>query len=154
MPMSVTALLDKMRAALRHERRLRGFALVVNNDMAGNLTIVGDESALLIALSNALMGLLAMLEGISDARISVSASSAQGDQVAVVISQNSVSVPDIWIERAFDGTWTDRPGGRAATIGLLSVRAIAESHGGHAAVEPAGRGCRIVLSIPQLVTHH
>jgi hypothetical protein len=151
-PVSVATLLDKTSAAFSHERKLRGFALVTNHDASDALTVVGDEPTLLVAISNAVLALLATLEGVPDARIVISASSGQTDRLTIAISQNAVAVSDMWIARAFDATWTTRPGGHPAVLALLSIQAVAEAHGGHAAVDSAGRGGRIVLSLPQLST--
>lgn len=150
-PVSVASLLDKTNAAFSDERKLRGFSLVTNHDVGDALTVVGDETTLLIALSNAVIALLATLEGVSDARIVISAS-GQGDRLTLAVSQNAVAVSDAWIARAFDPSWTTRPGGNPALLSLLSIQAVAEAHGGHAVVDSAGRGGRIVLSLPQVST--
>ena len=148
-PVSITSLLEKTSAAFSHERKLRGFTLVTNHDTADALTIVGDETALLIALSNAVTALLATLDGVPEARIVISAA-GQADRLTLAVSQNAVAVSDVWLARAFDPSWTARPGGNPALLSLLSIQAVAEAHGGHAAVDAAGRGGRIVLSLPQL----
>jgi hypothetical protein len=58
-----------------------------------------------------------------------------------------VAAPEVWLRRAFDHQWIDRPGGVPAAISMLAVRTVAEAHGGTATVS-AGRGTRISILMP------
>ena len=50
--------------------------------------------------------------------------------------------------RAFDPTWTARPGEALALVGMVAAKVAAEAHGGNATVVGHGRGSRIALTIP------
>jgi hypothetical protein len=53
----------------------------------------------------------------------------------------------VWLRRAFDHQWNDRPGGVPAAISMLAVRTVAEAHGGTATVG-GGRGTRVSILMP------
>ena len=67
------------------------------------------------------------------------------------MSQNAVAVPDIWFARAFDETWTDRPGGAPALVSMLAVKRTADLLGGRVVVKRHGRGTAISIGIPMQV---
>ena len=50
----------------------------------------------------------------------------------VDVSQDEVTVSGQVVERLFDPTWTDRPGGWFTDVAAATFRAVAERFGGHA----------------------
>ena len=69
-------------------------------------------------------------------------------QLTLVASQDHVLPAAVWIERAFDGEWHERPGGTPAVLAMLSLQHAARAHGGDAAATLSPRGSRISLTIP------
>ena len=62
-----------------------------------------------------------------------------GELRVVEVTQDEASLPAGARARFFDSTWTDRPGGWTAAIGAAVARAVAQHHGGEAALVPAGK---------------
>jgi ParB-like chromosome segregation protein Spo0J len=112
--------------------------------------VAGDEQQLLLGIESAIRATFAVLEGAAAARVTVSVSAEQAARVSIAVAQNSAVAPPQWAARAFDPSWMPRPGGVMTLAGMLAVQQVAESHGGQASVEAAGRGTRIVMSLPLL----
>ena len=68
--------------------------------------------------------------------------------MTIELGQAASAAPDGWSSRAFDPTWTERPGGGVAALAMLSVRAIADLHKGRATASSAGRGTRVSFTVP------
>jgi hypothetical protein len=81
----------------------------------------------------------------------VSAAGDAGNGVTFTVSQPSVTPPPIWQARAFDATWTDRPGGVPALLWMLALQETAQAHGGTVRVERSDRGTTIGFSLPTSV---
>ena len=103
------------------------------------------------AVSWALLSSVALVTGITDARLTVSAASDAVSGVTFTVSQASVTPPPIWQARAFDASWTDRPGGVPALLWMLALQETAHAHGGNVRVERPDRGTTIALSLPASV---
>jgi hypothetical protein len=80
--------------------------------------------------------------------LTVSAGSDQGSGVAFAVTQPSVTPPAMWQTRAFDPTWTDRPGGVPALVWMLALQETVRDHGGTVRVERSDRGTTIRFSLP------
>ncbi|NOT26926.1 MAG: hypothetical protein HOP16_12575 [Acidobacteria bacterium] len=144
---SVSGILDKVILGVQPERRVRALTIDARSALPYGAVVVGDEQMVTGAISCALLATLAVVRTVPDARVTISASSDPTTGVAFTVSQPSVTPPSIWQARAFDPTWTDRPGGVSALLWMLALQETAQAHGGTARVERSDRGTTIGLSL-------
>jgi ParB-like nuclease family protein len=144
---SVVALLGRLEQAFLPERQLRSVIFETSSSVPAGSFIAGDEKLLAGALASAVLSTLAWLDGMKEARLALTASLEPSGHVTFTVSQETVAAPEVWLRRAFDHQWTDRPGGLTAAVSMLAVRTVAEAHGGTATVG-AGRGTRISILMP------
>ncbi len=145
---SVLGVLDRVDHGFLPERQVRAIRCDTRSSVPHGSFIAADEQMLTAAVSCAVLTTLSLVEGTKDARLTIAAALEPAGQVTFSVSQESVVVPELWLRRAFDDHWVERPGGVPATIWMLAIRATAEAHGGTAMMGPAARGTRITLAIP------
>lgn len=153
LPMARTALpilgvLDRVQQGFQPERRVRSLAIDTQPDVPHGAVMAGDEQMLVGALACAVLATLALLEGVQDARLTVSARAESNGHITFGVAQDIMTMPGNWCARAFDPQWTDRTGGVPALVSMLAIQRVAEAHGGTALVTSPGRGTSIVLSVP------
>ena len=144
---SVLAMIGRLEQAFQPERQLRSVFFDTSSTVPQGSVIGGDEKLLAGALASATLSTLSWLDGVRDARVSVTAALEPVGHVTFMVSQETVAAPEVWLRRAFDHQWVDRPGGLPAAISMLAVRTVAEAHGGTATAS-AGRGTRVSLVVP------
>ena len=144
---SVLAMIGRLEQAFLPERQLRSLVFDTSSTVPQGSFIAGDEKLLAGALASATLSTLSWLDGIKDARLTIAASLEPVGHVTFTVAQQTVVAPEIWVRRAFDYQWIDRPGGLPAAIAMLAVRTVAEAHGGTATVA-TGRGTRISVLMP------
>jgi hypothetical protein len=149
--MSAAAVIDSVAQGFAPERQLRGLEVETTTNLPYGPTIVGDERLLTGAVSSALFATVSLLENVAGAKVSLAATADTAGGIAFTVSQNAVAVPDIWFARAFDETWTDRPGGAPALVSMLAVKRTADLLGGRVVVKRHGRGTAISIGIPMQV---
>jgi len=144
----VGALIDRVVQGFAAERHIQHVEFVPQVDLPTGHVVIGDERLLAAALSGAAIATMALLEGLSSSRIAMVAGLTASRQLTLVVSQDHVLPPAAWIDRAFDATWRERPGGAATTMAMTSLRRAARMHGGDASVTLSPRGSRVALTIP------
>ena len=144
---SILGLLDQVVQSFLPERRVRSVSIDSQSDVAHGSMMAGDERLLAGALSSAVLATLALLDGIPQARVVVSAS-AEGRRITFAVTQDQMTPPPSWRARAFDAQWTDRTGGVPALVAMLAVQETARVHGGTAFVATTGHGTRIAFTVP------
>ena len=144
---SVVALIGRLEQAFLPERQLRSVVFETSSSVPRGSFIAGDEKLLTGAIASAMLSTLSWLDGVKDARLAMTAALEPVGHVTFTVSQETVAAPDVWLRRAFDHQWIDRPGGVPAAISMLAVRTVAEAHGGTATVG-GGRGTRISILMP------
>jgi light-regulated signal transduction histidine kinase (bacteriophytochrome) len=130
------------------ERRLRGLSIDTEITVADARTLHGDAELLRYGLSSLLLATIALLDGVSRARILLAAN-APDTRLVVAVSQDRIGVEDPSL---------DRPGPvdarlASATLSILALRRIAESHDGRVSVVSAGGGARVSLDLPLDAAH-
>jgi len=140
----VTMVVDRAES----ERRLRGCTLHTECDIPESLLVAGAPAALQTALAGMLLASFAAAEGRPGAQIALAASLDATRQIAFTVSTVGMTWPPEGESRAFDPTWTDRPGGVAACVWLLAARTIAEAHGGRVEVSVTPRGIVLKMVMP------
>jgi signal transduction histidine kinase len=128
------------------ERRLRAADVVVSYEGVRDAAVRGDEELLGSAVA-ALVMATAGLIGERGGPASLTASTRQ-DRVYFAVSQTSLSVPDLWVERTFESPWP----AAASPLGNLSLmqaaKRIAELHGGQASASSNGEGTTFTIALP------
>ena len=153
-PVPIRGLIDRVVKELVPEQRLRGFELEPEIDVPDGTVVIGDEGLLVAAVSGAVLATLPIIEGRDNAgvrvalRVEAGAQTGANQTVTIELGQTTAGAPDGWASRAFDPAWAERPGGGAAALAMLAVRAIAELHQGRATASTAGRGTRISITVP------
>ena len=144
----VGSLIDKVVQGFAAERRTRHVEFVPQVDLPPGHIVIADERLLAAALSGAAIATMALLDGLGSSRIAMVAGLTAARQLTLVVSQDHLLPPPVWIERAFDATWRERPGGAASTLAMTSLQRAARMHGGDATVTLSPRGSRVALTIP------
>jgi ParB-like chromosome segregation protein Spo0J len=147
-PMSAASVIDQVAQAFAPEKQLRGLEIETTSNLPYGPTIVGDEGLLTRAVSCALFATVSVLENVTGAKVSLGAAADAVGGIAFTVSQNAIAVPDAWFSRAFDETWTDRPGGIPALVSMLAVQRAADILGGRVVAKRHGRGTVISISVP------
>ncbi len=130
------------------ERRLRSLQMESTVMVPPEVVVAGDERLLVGAMSSAVLVTIGLVDGVPGARIAVTATAPRSKQVALTVTQQTVAVPESWFVRAYDESWTGRPGGTGALLALLAVRETAALHGGHVALSNADPGTTITITLP------
>lgn len=113
------------------------------------LTITGDETKLMWAVSNLLSNALRYTPG--EGRVTIEAI-PQPSSVRVEVSDTGPGIPTAQRERIFERFAQAADSGEigSAGLGLAIVRDIVQAHGGRIQVESAvGQGSRFVLELPR-----
>jgi hypothetical protein len=147
MPVAILGVLDQVVQGFMPERRIRAVAVDSQSTLTHGSFMAGDERMLAGALSGAVLATLALLDGVQNARVVISAA-LDGHELTFAVSQDLVAAAPLWHSRAFDAQWTDRPGGVPALVCMLAVEETARAHGGSASAGTLGRGTTVSLSLP------
>ena len=145
-------LVDEVLSVFALQRRLLGVDLSVETDDPP-ATLRADDRLMALAVGGAVGAVLALLqehdaEG-SSLRLRLTAAASPPSALILDVAQDAVVLPRPALDRFFDQTWVDHPGGYAAAVGLSAARRVAELHQGQLDVAwgEAG-GCRLTLVIP------
>jgi hypothetical protein len=128
------------------ERRLRGLSIDTELAVADARALHADLDLLVYGLSSLLLATIALLDGVTGARIVLTASTAD-ERLVIALSQDRMGI---------DEPAVDRPGAfapvdarlAAAHLSILALRRIAESQDGRVSVLRAGTGARVSLDLP------
>ena len=151
--LSVRTALEQALAALGPERRLSGAQAALDAGDGAHTASV-DPDIFGTALAGALGGMLALVQQATRPALDLRLTTAPArGLVTLEVSQALVTLPAWALDRFFDRTWTDRPGGYQAAVELAAARAVARMHGGAAEVQGIDRGgCRLTVSVPVLAS--
>jgi hypothetical protein len=145
-PVQVAALLGQIREGFAAESRLAGFALHLRaSDWGAEISV--DQPAFVAALSGAIVATLGLAKegGIADVRLTLVA--GPGDLQTVEVSQDDAELMQSSVQRFFDPTWAERPGGWVAGLGAATARAVVQQNGGEAlCLAGDGRGSTLRLT--------
>lgn len=130
------------------ERRLRGYALHIENEIPESLVIAGDPSILGAALSGLLLATCAVADDRPGARIALTGSVDATREIEFAVSEVGTGVSTSWESRAFDPTWSDRPGRIPAAVWMMAARKVSESYGGRVTVSVTSRGATAKMIMP------
>jgi hypothetical protein len=145
---AVGGLFERVLEETEAECRLRDMRPTTQIEGPPDLTIKADVDELVLALSVLLRATLTMVAGAPAIRVAcVTTATAEGG-VRFTVEQHTVVPPAQWVERAFDASWTDRPGGEAERVSLLAAARIAHRHDGSTGAVRLPRGAALSLTLP------
>jgi ParB-like chromosome segregation protein Spo0J len=135
----VLGLLERVRESLEQEYRACGLERAVQITADRDLVLQGSEELLRTAICSAVAALSAAASPTEPRRFEISgaAAAAAGGSVVIEIREPGFSIPQRWVERAFDEAWPVADGGTALLL-LQAARQIASSHSGSLAIHTSG----------------
>jgi hypothetical protein len=133
----IGAVLAQLRDRVSAECRLVGLALQVATD--DQTPVAMDDATLLLGLTGAVLALAAVAAPGEGGTIRVQPVVSAGELQAIEIVEDAVPLSGSGLQRFFDPSWTDRPGGWLAAMGASTARAAAERLGGTASVAALDR---------------
>ena len=131
-----------------HECRLAGLGLHVEHEIPESLVVAGEQDVLHTALSGLVLASTALAEGRPRVKLALTACVDPNREVTLSVSTSGVPPPPLWESRAFDATWTDRPGGNAVLVWLQAARAIIEGYGGRVKGVASAQGATLRVTMP------
>jgi hypothetical protein len=142
----IGALLAQLRDRVSAECRLVGLTLQVATDDQTPVTI--DDALLLVGMTGAVLALTGVAAPGDGGTIRVQPIVSGGELQAIEITEDAAPLTGSALQRFFDPSWTDRPGGWLAAMGASTARAAAERLGGTASVAALDRrGATIKLVV-------
>jgi hypothetical protein len=145
---AVSSAIDQVRKAFAPEFRLAGVALHATFAEGAGADSV-DEQVLGVGLAGAIVALLPIVD-LTDRPVIQIRTARLPSSTVIEVSCGNVSMSRDWVRRAFDESWTDRPGGWQALLGAAAVKAAAERLGGEVIlILPAQGGVALKIQIPR-----
>jgi signal transduction histidine kinase len=144
----VRGLIDRAMQMTLAERRLRATEVHVIADGVRDAAVRGDEELLASALAGLVMATVGLI-GEKGGPTTLSASVKDG-RVTFAVSQESLSVPESWVDRTFEAAWPIANTATGTLALMQSARRIAELHAGSVLAASIESGTRFNLSLPVL----
>jgi ParB family chromosome partitioning protein len=144
----VRSIIDRAMQMTLAERRLRATEVQVIADGVRDAAVRGDEELLASALAGLVMatvGLVGEKGGATTLRASV-----KDGRVTFAVAQESLSVPESWVERTFDAAWPIANAATGTLALMQSARRIAELHAGSVSASSIESGTSFALTLPAL----
>ncbi len=126
----VGTILSDIQDRFAAECRLSGVRLEAQASDWGSASC--DRSALVTAIGAGIFATLALAGEVEGLQLRVTLVAADGEVQQVDVSQDDVTLGGAVVDRFFDPTWTDRPGGWLTDVAAATFRAVAERFGGQA----------------------
>lgn len=135
---------ERTLALVRTQARRQRVALEV--EVPADLAVWGNETGLQQILTNLVLNALQAQPDGGEIRIRAA---AEGDRVALTVSDAGPGIPPEHLGRVLDPFFTTKPIGEGTGLGLSIVHGIVEQFGGETVVEsPAGSGATVTLRLP------
>jgi ParB/RepB/Spo0J family partition protein len=144
----VRSLIDRAMQMTLAERRLRATEVHVLADGVRDAAVRGDEELLASALAGLLMATVGLI-GEKGGPTTLSASVKDG-RVTLAVAQESLSVPESWVERTFETAWPIANTATGTLALMQSARRIAELHAGSVLATSIESGTSFNLTLPVL----
>jgi len=142
----VRAIIDRAMQLTLAERRLRATDVRVAADGVRDAAVRGDEELLASALAGLVMATVGFV-GEKGGATSLTASVKDG-RLTLTVAQDSLSVPESWVERTFDTAWPLATMATGTLALMQSARRIAELHGGTASAASIESGTSFTITLP------
>ncbi len=120
--LDLSGLLERFAASTEQQWQTSGGQLSIDDQSAGQASMIGREDAILGLLGNLLEN--AIQQGAGRVHITLSAD----DEIALDVADDGQGIPDELMQRIFDPFFTTRSGGTG--LGLAVVQNLVLNHGG------------------------
>jgi ParB/RepB/Spo0J family partition protein len=144
----VRTIIDRAMQITLAERRLRATEVQVLADGVRDAAVRGDEELLASALAGLVMATVSLV-GEKGGPTTLTVSVKDG-RATFAVSQESLSVPESWVERTFDAAWPIANTATGTLALMQSARRIAELHAGAASATSIESGTSFTLTLPAL----
>ena len=144
----VRAVIDRAMQVTLAERRLRATDVQVVADGVRDAAVRGDEELLASALAGLVMATVSLV-GEKGGPTTITVSVKDG-RATFAVAQESLSVPESWVERTFDAAWPIASAATGTLALMQSARRIAELHAGTVSATSIESGTSFNLSLPAL----
>ncbi|HEV8397238.1 MAG TPA: ParB N-terminal domain-containing protein [Vicinamibacterales bacterium] len=144
----VRTVIDRAMQITLAERRLRATEVLVLADGVRDAAVRGDEELLASALAGLMMATVGLI-GEKGGPTTLSASVKDG-RVTFAVAQESLSVPESWVERSFETAWPIANAATGTLALMQSARRIAELHAGAVSAASIESGTSFNLTLPAL----
>jgi len=144
---STTAVLQRVVQATESERRLRGIALTSRSSVA-DATCAGDETLLVNTLLVLLLTTFAAIEGVQNARVTLSVTINDSGEIGLAVSQDHVTAPPAWLARNGSDPLTADAGQTLPAIALGAAHRLASHWRGRFAVATGEHASVLTIWLP------
>jgi hypothetical protein len=146
-PTLIASVLEQVRQRFAPESRLSGIELKLNI-LDWNACADVDEEAIVCGVTGAVIAEAGLVGEVEAAEIMLVARASAGKALSIDIVQETATVSPAASVRFLDSTWSDRPGGWPAAIGIGAARTVAQRHGGDVVYLPRDdRGGTVRLTL-------
>jgi ParB/RepB/Spo0J family partition protein len=143
---TVRTVIDRAMQLTLPERRLRATDVQVLADGVRDASVRGDEELLASALAGLVMATVGLVG--EKGGPTTLAASVKDSRVTFAVTQESLSVPESWVERTFEAAWPVANPATGTLALLQSARRIGELHGGTTTATSIESGTSFNLTLP------
>ncbi|HVG71545.1 MAG TPA: hypothetical protein VM819_11575 [Vicinamibacterales bacterium] len=144
---STAAVIQRVAQAAEAERRLRGIALTSRSNIA-DATCVGDETLLTNTLLALLLITFGLIEGVQNARVTLSVTVNEAGELGLAVSQDHVPAPAAWTMRTPSEELPPNAGLVVAAISISAAHRLAKEWRGRFAVASGEHSSILTLWLP------
>ena len=145
---STSAAVQRVAQALESERRLRSIALTTRSTVT-DATCAGDETLLANTLLLLLLITFAAVEGVQNARVTLSVTVSDANDIGLTVSQDHVAAPVSWTARASSEESADA-GQVIAGVAIAAAHRLAREWHGRFAIASGEHSSILTLWLPAL----
>ena len=146
---STNAVVQRVVQALESERRLRSIALTTRSSVA-DATCAGDETLLANTLLVLLLITFAAVEGVQNARVALSVTVSDDEEIGLAISQDHVAAPAGWTARAGSEDLSADSAQAIAVVALSAAHRLAREWHGRFAIATGEHSSILTIWLPML----
>lgn len=143
------AVVQRVVQALESERRLRSVALTTRSSVSDAMC-AGDETLLANTLLVLLLITFAAVEGVQNARVTLSVAVSDDEEIGLAISQDHVAAPVSWTARAGSEDLSADGGQAIAVVALAAAHRLARQWRGRFAIATGEHSSILTIWLPML----
>jgi hypothetical protein len=146
---STNAVVQRVVQALESERRLRSIALTTRSSVS-DATCAGDETLLANTLLVLLLITFAALEGVQNARVTLSVTVSDEQEIGLAVSQDHVAAPVGWTTRAGAEDFSGDGVQAIAVVALAAAQRLVREWRGRFAIATGEHSSILTIWLPTL----
>ena len=146
---STSAAVQRVAQALESERRLRSIALTTRSTVT-DATCAGDETLLSNTLLLLLLITFAAVDGVQNARVTLSVTVSDANDIGLTVSQDHVAAPVSWTARSNSEESSADAGQVIAGVAVAAAHRLAREWHGRFAIASGEHSSILTLWLPAL----